>query len=715
MVFLKKFYLRYYPEENCRSLEITNNGRSITSVLKIEISYIKEAFMNNSMRWVIMILLLASTVFSSSLRTDPEIFDGYEHAAITARTEIWKKINSGEAGSGAIAIMEKGELVYFEGFGMANREQSSPVDEETVFNIASVSKVFTAAAVMRLVDKGQISLDETLSHYLPDLNTPDPRDRQITVRMLLNHTSGIAGSTMANACGYDYNQDINDEILENINHAYLIHEPGEVAVYCNDGFALAEMIVERLSGKSFKDFLAEEIFLPLKMENTGMTVEAKEKGTPAAFYSVSTGKSEPQEVVSSLGAGGLNSTVIDLCLFADCFSDEGNRLFSDPALGELRKYQPASLDFNLRNPVMSYGLGWDYTSMPEYEKEGIQVLGKSGESLNYSAMLFTIPELRLSVAVTLTGTNPEASLIAGDVLKQIFIEKGLINEPWENVPIPLKSEPFPEDYKAYEGYYAGNSGSLIQVKMDEENHIVNIYTFYEGELIPASSFFYNNGYLYQGSESDNQCYFITVDDQDYFLYSALGMDFLNMEKLKALDDPQNLNIDLDGMFWLRRNVRPYEHKDLQSTHIQESFLFDDLPGYCFFSSIQQITSDTSADFAAETMRDQKNLLLFESDDVIWARTSDMLYSPADDIALLEDTTASITIGTQGYNEWLMTDADAIFTFTIPSTGRVVIFSPEGSPIYDSIKDSSTVYLEEGCLLEFIGAPKDTFHLLSQRE
>jgi len=671
--------------------------------------------MKNSMRLVMMILLLASMVFSSSFRTDPENFDDYEHAAITARTEIWRKINSGNAGSGAVAIMERGELVYFEGFGMANREQSTPVDEETVFSIASVSKVFTAAAVMLLVDRGQISLDETVSHYLPDFNTPDPRYRQITVRMLLNHTSGIAGSTMANASGYDYNQAINSEILENINHAHLIHEPGEVAVYCNDGFALAEMIVEKVSRKSFIDFLAEEIFLPLKMENTGMTVEAKEKGTPAAFYSVSTGKREPQEVVSSLGAGGLNSTVIDLCLFADCFSNEGNILFSDSALGELRKSQPASLDFNLRNPVMSLGLGWDYTSMPEYEKEGIQVLGKSGDSLNYAAMLFTIPELRLSVAVILTGTNPEASLIAGDVLKQVFIQKRLINEPQENISVPLEPDPLPEDYKAYEGYYAGNSGSLNQVQMDEENRIVNIYAFSEGDFIPAASFFYNNGYLYQGSESDNQCYFVTVDDQDYFIYSASGMDVLYMEKLNLLDDPQNLIIDLDGLYWLRRNVKPYEQKDLQSTHIQESFLFEDLPGYCFFNGIQRIISDTSADFAAKTTRDQKNLLLFESDDIQWARTSGMLYSPANDIALLKETNTSITIGPKGYNEWLMTDKDAIFTFTIPSTGRVVIFSPEGSPIYDSIKDPATVYLEKGSLLELIGAPKDVFHLLSQRE
>src|SRR6056297_2701809 len=122
------------------------------------------------MCWILILMLVSFTVFASDGSTHFETNPCYDKAVITARTEIWKKINSGDAGSGSVAIMEKGELVYFEGFGMADRETSIRVDEETVFSIASVSKVFTAAGIMLLVDKGQINLDERVSHYLPELN-----------------------------------------------------------------------------------------------------------------------------------------------------------------------------------------------------------------------------------------------------------------------------------------------------------------------------------------------------------------------------------------------------------------------------------------------------------------------------------------------------------------------------------------------------------------
>ena len=665
------------------------------------------------MRCLLLVLLLSSTVFSSDGIINPEIDSCYEKAVITARKEIWKRINSGGAGSGSVAIMENGELVYFEGFAMADREKSIRVDEETVFNIASVSKVFAAAAIMLLVDEGKIELDEPVNRYLTEFKSPDPRYREITVRMLLNHTSGLAGSTLANTFGYEYNQDANKVIMENINNSNLIHDPGSVAVYCNDGFALAEMIVERVSGTNYIDFLGKGIFEPLNMDKTGMTSEAFEKGVPAAFYSTSTGEKEPLEVISSLSAGGLNSTVVDLCKFADSFSDAGNRLFSKSSLDELKKQQPGYLDYQLKNPPMSYGLGWDYTSMPEYEQEGIQVIGKSGSSMNFGSMILTIPKLRLSVAVIETGTNPDSPVIAEKVLKQVLIGKGILKEKPIQATVPLKAQSLPNEYKSYEGYYVGSSGSLNQVQIDEESRMISIKNFNEGQMVQAASFFYNNGYLYDDSEGGNKSYLHSFDDLNYYVFLSFGMDFLYMEKLEELTDTKRLMMDINGKLWLRRNVQPREHQHLQYNHIQKSYTLDELPGYCYFNGIQRITSLTSADFVAKTARDQKNLALINSDGVVWAQTSDMIYSPASDITPLKKDSESIIIGVLGYNEWLMIDENAIITFAIPETGRVVVFSPEGSPIYDSMQEFPEVYVEQGSYIELIGYPGDTFNLKSR--
>ena len=95
-----------------------------------------------------------------------------------------------------MAIMDQGQLVYTEGFGMADRTRSVPVDADTIFNIGSISKLFCATAVMLLVDDGLMELDNPVVEYLPEFTMADDRYRDITVRMLLDHSSGFPGSAM---------------------------------------------------------------------------------------------------------------------------------------------------------------------------------------------------------------------------------------------------------------------------------------------------------------------------------------------------------------------------------------------------------------------------------------------------------------------------------------------------------------------------------------
>ena len=117
----------------------------------------------------------------------------YESAITTARSEIWQAINSGKCGSATAAIMVDGKLVYAEGFGMANREKSIPVDRATLFNIGSISKVYVATAIMLLVDDGKVSLDKPVTDYLPEFKMADDRYKKITVRMTIEPRIGPTG------------------------------------------------------------------------------------------------------------------------------------------------------------------------------------------------------------------------------------------------------------------------------------------------------------------------------------------------------------------------------------------------------------------------------------------------------------------------------------------------------------------------------------------
>jgi CubicO group peptidase (beta-lactamase class C family) len=124
-------------------------------------------------------MLVATLALGEVVRTK----NPYESAITTARNEIWQAINNGKCGSATVAIMVDGKVVYAEGFGMANREKSVPVDTTTLFNIGSISKVYVATAVMLLADDGRVALDKPVTDYLPEFKMADDRYKRITVRM----------------------------------------------------------------------------------------------------------------------------------------------------------------------------------------------------------------------------------------------------------------------------------------------------------------------------------------------------------------------------------------------------------------------------------------------------------------------------------------------------------------------------------------------------
>ncbi|MDD5629627.1 MAG: serine hydrolase, partial [Elusimicrobia bacterium] len=295
-------------------------------------------------------LFLAASLGLALLRAPASGAEGpYAAAIAAARRSLWQAVNSGRCASATAAIMADGKVVYSEGFAMADRERAVPVDRDTRFNMGSISKVYVAAAIMLLVDDGKVALDQPVTEYLPDFKMADERYQKITVRMLLNHTSGLPGTQAANSVAFAYHEKFRQETLATLAQAHLKHEPGARAVYCNDGFTLAEMIVERRSGQKYPEFLAQRVFKPLGLERTGVSV-GDLRGQPAAlYYDPQTGKPHPLESLSLLGAGGLSATSEDLCRFAEVFQP-GTRLFRDASLAEMRKAQPSASWGKLRHP-----------------------------------------------------------------------------------------------------------------------------------------------------------------------------------------------------------------------------------------------------------------------------------------------------------------------------------------------------------------------------
>jgi len=193
---------------------------------------------------------------------------GYEATIEVAREAVAKQLSTGLPSSATAAVMVDGKIVYAEGFGLRDRAKNLKIETDTQFNIGSISKVFTAAAVLILQQEGKLSLDRPVTDYLPDFTMKDPRYKDITVRMLLNHTSGLPGTNYRNGFTAVKNRNYVKETLESLKTFSLMNEPGEISVYCNDGFTVAEAVIEHVSGMSFPDFLEQKIFKKLGLENT---------------------------------------------------------------------------------------------------------------------------------------------------------------------------------------------------------------------------------------------------------------------------------------------------------------------------------------------------------------------------------------------------------------------------------------------------------------
>jgi CubicO group peptidase (beta-lactamase class C family) len=647
------------------------------------------------------LLFVATLAFGGSAPKDP-----YEGAVVTARTEIWKEINSGKCGSATASIMVDGRVVYSEGFGMADREKGLPVTRTTLFNIGSISKVHVATAIMLLVDDGKVSLDRPVTDYLPEFKMADPRYRKITVRMLLNHTSGLPGTEGANSFGFRYEDGVKRETLATLAHEHLKHEPGGRAVYCNDGFTLAEMIVERVSGMSYLKFLEKRLFKPLGLKNTGIGVGEIRGRQAAWYYDPKTGKRHPLETLSVLGAGGLSSTAEELCRFMDAFSPAG-RLLKKASLAEMRKAQPAPFTDTLRNPSMSVGLGWDMTGLPHYSAAGVQVLGKSGGTGNYSSMVYTVPDRRISVAVIETGEGGSAMKIALNILDAVLVAEKLVPGVEKTVRVPPVPEALPPDHASFSGYYA-NESKLVQVAFDEEKKTATLFLFRGQDKGPGGTLVYSNGYYHDAD--GNRSYFARVGGETYYVSapSALGIDVIAMQKVKPVEKPLALKVAMDGKVWLRRNVSFWEGVMAVESHFTKSLLYKDLPGYVFFGGLKRVESPGFAGMPFDAVRDQSEMALFEKDGAVWAWVSDLTYSPAESAAALKAGETAVKIGDDGYNQWLVAAEDAVVSFRKPERGRIIVFAPEDAALYDSAFDRGDVYVARGSYIECAGLAGDVF-------
>ena len=223
----------------------------------------------------------------------------------------------------SIAVVKNGRTVLAKGYGFADLENDVPATVETVYRIGSITKQFTSAAIMRLMEQGKLSLDDTLQKFFPDFPTQGNR---VTVRHLLNHTSGIRSYT---SLGPKWARVVRLDLAADSMVALFANEPfdfkpGDAYRYNNSGYFLLGMIIEKLSGKRYAQYLQDEFFTPLNLKSTMYCDQAPLIRRRARGYATQPGgkfiNAEPLSMTQPYAAGALCSTVNDLVTWAQALA-----------------------------------------------------------------------------------------------------------------------------------------------------------------------------------------------------------------------------------------------------------------------------------------------------------------------------------------------------------------------------------------------------------
>ncbi len=321
--------------------------------------------------------------------------------------------------------------------------------DDYIYCVGSVSKVYVTTAVMRLADEGKIDIDACVTDYIPEFQMADERYKEITVRMLMDHTSGIMGTTLPGAFLYNDNNMLHhDRLLEELSTQRLKADPGAYAAYCNDGFDLLELIVERVSGMSYTDYVEEILVKPVGSKNTGTAANLFENVNLVPAVSPK-GTENENGMTMCFGAGGIYATAADVADFGSMFFKGDRRLISEEAKKEMAQRWCADEDPYLDEN----GLGWDAVSVSKYEEKGISVQYKGGDVMMNHAMLMTVPEEEISVAVLSNGGASYFNGMLSQALLDVVLEDRGIDLSKEEKETYQTTTKIPESYDAYEGFY----------------------------------------------------------------------------------------------------------------------------------------------------------------------------------------------------------------------------------------------------------------------
>ena len=390
----------------------------------------------------------------------------------------------------SIAIIKQNDFFWAAGFGFIDKEKKIKADENTIYRVGSVSKLFTDIAIMKKRESGDIDIDLPIQNYLPKFNPENIyNDEPITLRQLMSHRAGILREP-AYGNYFSDNETSLKKTVESVNNSSLIHPPGTITKYSNAGIAVVGYTLEKVFQKPYIEFMQENILTPLGMNDSSfkfkksMSLNLAE----ATMWSYD-GRSfkAPRFELGMVPAGSLYSSVTDLAKFI-------NMIFSDGSLNGKKFVHPNTLTEMFTpqfttSKMNGYGIGFRISKHNSYK-----MISHGGAIYGYSTQLSALPEPKIGVVV---ASSVDISNSITRKISSYALDLLIAKEKRLALPECVKTKPIEKEIQEnLIGHYENEANRITIKKIEKKIILENDY--FEVPIKEFNSKFISDGKINQG-------------------------------------------------------------------------------------------------------------------------------------------------------------------------------------------------------------------------
>ena len=630
------------------------------------------------------------------------------------------------ASSVQYAISKGDKIIISDTVGMSDKENGKYADSNTIYGIGSLSKLYTTVCVMQLVDERKVDLDLPVINYVKDFKMVDDRYKKITVRMLLNHSAGFQGTTQGDvSLREDDDNSGYNKFLSDLSEQTLKAEPGEYSAYSNDGFTLAQILVERVSGLSFTEYIHENITKPLGLSNTKTPEDDFNKEQIAKAYRNGGSKAKPIETFMEIGMGGIYSTAEDVCKFIHGITSKDK----DSILSSRSSYEMANKEYlkgvwptDAEDNIFAFGLGWDSVNLYPFNKYGIKALAKAGETLDYTSYVINLPDYDMTMTVTVSGGDFSDNLtFASTALLEVLKEDGIIKDILPNSFInDEKSQYMPQYLKEFSGLYMGkNQFYNIQINSDGTLGYM-IYDGFESPLHHTYSGYFESDYGFVGIR------FVKEKNGNVYMERKLYNTVDNLGQIACCDyiaqkvEPQQLSDNVKAAWEKRANKTYFTVNERYCSEYYDYgpgiYIGQPVSGYVNGQSkiIDENTSKAVLKLPTSEGSDVYDYNFYKKDNIEYVKVGGILYMGQEGVNYLDSNLNSVVIDDDGYTKWYTISKESqgkIMTIEAPEKSNVIIYNANGACISNMYEDKEkTITLKDGQYAAFVGAKGTEFKI-----